>query len=316
MRYPKNRLNGRLAALAAAVLVVVAGAGWAYADRQDLRDGYQRWLQGPLPPPLTAAEVKERGSAPPAPDDGPLPAAADDPVEGDPPPTAPPGTADATAPVLSGTGSLPDALREPAQPPAAPEEPTVPPPLPKEINLKVPMVYQAPLSNWDALHEDTCEEASLLMVKAFLGGENELAREEMEKRLLALVEREKEGLGFFESTDVEQTVLVASSMLGLAGLKILPVGSIDDVKRQLAAGRPVLLPASGKELGNPNFRNGGPLYHMLVAKGYTAGRIITNDPGTRKGADYLYDPDVLFEAIHDWNGGDVVSGSKVMIVPE
>ena len=61
----------------------------------------------------------------------------------------------------------------------------------------------------------------------------------------------------------------------------------------------------------------GPLYHMLVVKGYTKdGTIITNDPGTRRGADFLYDPDALFNAVHDWNGGNVNEGAKVMVVVE
>jgi len=52
-----------------------------------------------------------------------------------------------------------------------------------------------------------------------------------------------------------------------------------------------------------------------VIKGFLSdGQIITNDPGTRKGADYLYDPQILLDAIHDWNDGDVPRGEKNMIV--
>ena len=39
--------------------------------------------------------------------------------------------------------------------------------LPAEINLKVPFVLQAPNALWDALHEDACEEASVIMFNAF-----------------------------------------------------------------------------------------------------------------------------------------------------
>jgi len=46
------------------------------------------------------------------------------------------------------------------------------------------------------------------------------------------------------------------------------------------------------------------------------GRVVTNDPGTRKGEEYQYAPDVLLNAIHDWNGsGDTIEeGRKAMIV--
>jgi len=95
---------------------------------------------------------------------------------------------------------------------------------------------------------------------------------------------------------------------------VLPLSSVNDLKRAVANGYPVIVPASGKELPNPNFRNGGPLYHMLVVKGYTADRIITNDPGTHLGADFTYTYDGLMNAAHDWNGGDVTHGAPVMII--
>jgi hypothetical protein len=301
---PRNR---RLAAMTAVILIVLGG-GWAYAERQDLRDGYQRWRQGPLPPALTAAEMRGGGADLPPDDAGPLPA-----IEEAAAPETTSESQDTSGREADPAADAPETDTAPERPPLE-TAPAAPVTLPDEINLKVPMVYQAPLSNWDAQHEDTCEEASMLMVQAFLGGETSLTREEMEKRIQDLVSDEQELLGFFESTDAQDTVQVMIDALGMSGAKILPVDSIDDVKRQLAAGHPVMLPASGKALKNPNFRNGGPLYHMLVAKGYTASRIITNDPGTRKGADYLYDPGVLFQAIHDWNGGDVPNGAKIMIV--
>ncbi len=54
---------------------------------------------------------------------------------------------------------------------------------------------------------------------------------------------------------------------------------------------------------------------MLVIKGYTKdSMIITNDPGTRKGHNYLYDVSTLYNAVHDWNAVDIQSGAKVIIV--
>jgi hypothetical protein len=106
------------------------------------------------------------------------------------------------------------------------------------------------------------------------------------------------------------------NFLKMKHLKVVAVDSLDDVRAEIAAGHPVLLPTYGRALFNPNFRNGGPNYHMLVAKGYTSMTIITNDPGTRLGADYAYKNDVLWKAIHDYNGGDELNGAKVMIVAE
>ena len=86
------------------------------------------------------------------------------------------------------------------------------------------------------------------------------------------------------------------------------------MRREIASGRPVILPTSGKALGNPNFRNGGPVYHMLVLRGYTETTFITNDPGTRQGKNYTYDIDVFMDAIGDWEGHDPANGPKRVIV--
>ena len=103
----------------------------------------------------------------------------------------------------------------------------------------------------------------------------------------------------------------------ISKLRSLAVNQTDfkQIKEQIAQNNPVILPAAGRELKNPNFKAPGPLYHMLVVRGWLSdGRIITNDPGTRRGEGYIYDKSVLWDAIHDWNGGNVASGQKVMIV--
>jgi len=75
-------------------------------------------------------------------------------------------------------------------------------------------------------------------------------------------------------------------------------------------------------LNNPNFKQPGPIYHMLVIKGYNSWEFITNDPGTRKGNSFKYPYSTLINAVHDWNhdlavGGmteaEMAQGAKVMI---
>lgn len=186
---------------------------------------------------------------------------------------------------------------------------------PERVNLAVPFLSQAPKMNWDAVHEETCEEASSLMVKAYYEGKKTIGPDEGDAALLDLVAYENKIFGYFESTTAEETAKFIRGHLGFKTVLVRDLAGPDDIKRALANGYPVLLPASGKLLQNPNFKNGGPNYHMLVVKGYLAdGRWITNDPGTRNGADYIYRNKVLMEAAHDWNGGDVLNGRKAMIV--
>jgi hypothetical protein len=186
--------------------------------------------------------------------------------------------------------------------------------IPQELNLAVPFITQAPRGDWGLPYQEACEEASVIMGAAYFNGETSITPDDADKRILDTVAWEKQTFGFYEDTTAEETARMAREHFGLQAT-VKPVTTIDDIKAELAQGSVVLLPSAGRLLGNPNFSGAGPLYHMLVVKGYLRdGRIITNDPGTRHGADYLYDPTVLYNAIHDWNGGDVEHGSKVMIV--
>lgn len=188
--------------------------------------------------------------------------------------------------------------------------------LPAEINLAVPFIVQAPFANWDAIHEDACEEASAIMLNAVYKGIKSISKDEAEKEIQALTEWEIKRFGYFEDTTAKETALMMQEYYGLSGAQVIYNITAEDIKKELAAGRPVIIPAAGKLLGNPNFRNGGPLYHMLVVKGYTkTGLFIVNDPGTRRGADYTYTVEVLYNAIHDWvKDGDILDGRKAMIV--
>ena len=210
----------------------------------------------------------------------------------------------------------PEPQPEPEAEPASDPEPepvpppSTPPPLPAQLNLAVPFTSQAPYANWDALHEDTCEEASFYMVQEFYAGTpaGKIDPAVADPELQRLVHAEEE-LGLTPSISVaeakdflwkdSQTVAV-----------IVDNPTVEDIKRLIAFGKPVVLPAAGRELGNPNFTGDGPLYHMLVIRGYTDTTFITNDPGTRLGENYEYDIDVIMEAMGDWINNDPTDGPK------
>lgn len=189
------------------------------------------------------------------------------------------------------------------------------PPFPLEVNLAIPFTSQAPFANWDAVHEEFCEEASSVMAAAFVLGKPMSGPDDAEARLQDVKRFEEGRFGYFEDTTAEETALILREHFGIGAVSVVPDPTIPAMREALASGKAVILPAAGRELGNPYFTQPGPLYHMLVVKGYTKdGRFITNDPGTRRGANYLYDASVLLNAVHDWNGGDVMNGRKVMIV--
>ena len=182
---------------------------------------------------------------------------------------------------------------------------------PAQVNLAVPFMVQAPKQNWAMPYQEACEEASLLMVQGYMQGKtNDFTPNEADRLLLALLKVETDQ---WLGPDISLATLarLAQSQEGVHPV-VKTLATIDDIKNALANGYPVILPASGKDLHNPNFHNGGPAYHMLVIKGYVAdGRMITNDPGTRNGKDYIYSANVLFAATHDWNNGDVEHGAAL-----
>lgn len=222
----------------------------------------------------------------------------------------------------------PDAEEDPAAEPVPVPEPTpepVPEPeptpddeaaFPAAFNLAVPFTSQAPFSNWDAVHQETCEEASVYMVAAYYQGvSGKIDPQTAEDELQRLVAIERDLFGYFEDTTALETSRLATEAYGLrAQTEMDP--TVESIKNHVAAGRPVIVPAAGRLLGNPNFTGDGPPFHMLVIRGYADGNFIANDPGTRRGEEYVYSEATIMNAIHDWTGSyeTIETGPKVILV--
>ncbi len=186
------------------------------------------------------------------------------------------------------------------------------------VNLKIPFVSQAPHRNWDMPYQEACEEASAIMASLYYQGDTRdmVIGDAGDALLKKAISWEEERFGYYQDTTVAETVVMLEEYFKLRA-RIVDDPTVEDIKKAVAAGHPVLAPAYGKALPNPYFKNGGPLYHMLVVKGYTETKFITNDPGTNtRGAEFTYTYDALMNAIHDWNGGDVPHGAKRIIIVE
>lgn len=185
--------------------------------------------------------------------------------------------------------------------------------LPTTVHLSVPFISQAPLAQWDALHEDACEEASLLIVSHYYNKTNFGSSGEVDSEIKDLVAFE-EANGYGTSITLAELASVAKIKFNLVGTVAKNKLTVENIKQELAAGNPIIVGAAGKILPNPNFRNGGPNYHMLVIIGYDSTHFITNDPGTRNGKDFLYEYNDLLNAIHDWNPDNILNGEKNYLV--
>jgi len=183
--------------------------------------------------------------------------------------------------------------------------------LPTNINLAIDFMSQAPLAVWDQLHEDACEEASLLIVKHYIDDLPIGSPESFDTEINDLVDYENTH-SFGPSITLQDLNQIAAAKFNLTGA--VKTTTVESIKIELATGRPVIVGAAGKILPNPNFRNGGPNYHMLVIKGYTATEFITNDPGTRKGHNFVYKYDDLMNSIHNWDSDNILNGAKEFLV--
>lgn len=156
---------------------------------------------------------------------------------------------------------------------------------------------------------------SLIMVHHFLKGTS-LTREQAEQEIQDLVQWETEH-GYPMDVTVAELKEIALQYYGHES-RIVENPTIDDLKRLLADGQPVIVPAAGRMLGNPYFSGDGPWYHMLVLTGYGWLHFITNDPGTRRGEEYEYRFSTLMNAIHDWTGikEEIQKGRSAVLVLE
>lgn len=172
-------------------------------------------------------------------------------------------------------------------------------PIPKELKLTVPFTSQAPTANWDELHNEACEEASLIMANAYFNGITSLPPATVEKEIDKMTEYQKKEFGYYLSINTPEFAKMTEDVYGLkAEIKTF---SEQTIKQALANDKLVIYPAMGQMLGNPNFTGEGPIYHMLVITGYDDdGNYITNDPGTRKGLNYKYSFSTLEDAAGNW----------------
>jgi len=185
--------------------------------------------------------------------------------------------------------------------------------IPPEFNLDVPFTTQSPYAEWTEQDNESCEEAAALIVHYYWQNKT-FTKDIAKQELQSLVDYQNEHYGDYKDTDAEETAQLIRDIWGYEKVVVTYDITVEDIKKEVVQGRPVILPTAGRMLGNPNFRSPGPIYHMLAVRGWTEDMIITNDPGTRKGEEYQYTQDVLYNAIHDWNGGEVDSGRKAMIV--
>jgi hypothetical protein len=188
--------------------------------------------------------------------------------------------------------------------------------LPNSYLIKnFPFQPQAPFANWDQLHDEACEEAAVILVKSWADDKLTISAQTMDDEILKMVDWEIKNWGSHKDLTVKETAEMAKDFYNLSLTPKYDI-TIDDIKKEVVQNHPVIVPTAGRLLGNPYFRQPGPIYHMLVVIGYSGNNIIVQDIGTKRGEHYQYNQKVLLNAIHDWNGSpdSIDQGQKAMLV--
>lgn len=172
--------------------------------------------------------------------------------------------------------------------------------IPEQKTISVPFADQAPLKNWDDPYQEACEETSIIMAKVYLDGNNaeDLDKTYINEQILALVDYQEKNWGGHHDLDTKLTLKLLQDFYGING-QIVSINSADDLKKLIAQDKIIIAPTYGKKLNNPYFTAPGPVYHMLLIKGYNNTDFITNDPGVWQGKNFTYSFDNLFAAIAD-----------------
>ncbi|MFH1426318.1 MAG: C39 family peptidase [Candidatus Kerfeldbacteria bacterium] len=188
--------------------------------------------------------------------------------------------------------------------------------VPEPLLLSVPFQPQAPFADWNAPYNEACEEAILVMLEYYYQG-RPLSAEDAKEKIDQLVYWQNTNYGYYEDTGVELTGRMFKSNYGRSYRTSTNV-SVSSIIGELEKGHPVIIPVSGRDLGNPHFKGAGPIYHMILIIGYDNGVFITHDPGTRYGAFYRYDATRLVAAIHDLTNpeSDIRNGQPKYLVIE
>lgn len=184
----------------------------------------------------------------------------------------------------------------------------------QERILSIPFTPQAPTGNWE--DNKDCEEASIAMVKAYYEGKRVSVRPpDAVESIKKLNDWEKANLGFYRDTGAEDTARMAREVYGFR-TNIIADYTAEDLKKEIRAGNPILLPINAGLLNNPKYVGQEPFYHMFVIKGYSDDLFIVNDPGTESGSDNVYSFETLWNAAADWNQGAQAMdpGVKVALV--
>lgn len=185
--------------------------------------------------------------------------------------------------------------------------------LQSEINWNVPFFPQAPEADWSLPWQEACEEAASILGYYYASGKI-LTKDQFKKEIQNLVEWQNKNFGDYKHTDITQTAKMIREYFKFSDFVIVENPTADQMKQYLSQGQIIIAPFAGRQLKNPFYSGQGPLYHMMVIRGYDRKNFITNDVGTKRGQNFIYPYQTIISAMHEWDDKDINLGAKRIIV--
>ncbi len=178
----------------------------------------------------------------------------------------------------------------------------------EKINLSVPYVPEAPDGQMVKPWNNSCEEASTAMLDEYYFGNRAKGTTKAiaKKSILYYIDIENKLFGYNGNTNATEMTKVINEYSKYFEAKIKTNPTLEDIKNELRAGRPVIPLLYGKNLNNPRilFSRSGSYYHVFVIKGFDDAKkeFIVNDNGDLKqGLDLRYSYDTIMGALRDYD---------------
>lgn len=175
----------------------------------------------------------------------------------------------------------------------------------EKITLTVPYVSEAPEGIWSQPWANACEEASIMMIDQYYAGKKSVSVSEAKAYLQNLFDKEEILYNSSRNADSEEINKLAQDYTSFIGsIKRNP--SLDEIKKEITEGRPVLSLHRGFDLKNPNIEFSPTLssYHTMVVVGFDNDKkmFIVHDPGDEKyGEKHWYSYSVFMDSLHDYD---------------
>jgi hypothetical protein len=186
--------------------------------------------------------------------------------------------------------------------------------MPAQTNVEVPFTSQAPAGDWSEPWQNACEETSIYMVSSFYANDP-IKRDQAVLKIKEILKVKNQDI----KVSKDESLATISQLIVDLGLpwttELVSDPTKDDLKKELAAGRPIIVPVYAPSLKSTHYNVVSPDYHVLVLTGYddTQGMFIVNDPGTKDGEGLRFPYDTFMSAIHDLDSKNFVAGKKAVL---